>query len=1277
MSEESEGLAILSIDGASMHQSGVIPPLLTLQEVASRYETDKELPSGSFRASEAFEMIGGVGDGGLLAFMLGHFDMSVNDTIREYSQILEAVHQHPDSASWSKHERSRKFEIVLKALVASNNSPSYENRSLIKVGEGSPGCKVFVTAMHALNLQHPILLRNYRSRFDTDSPGCTVVEAIRATTAMPDLFTPVALGPPHRQINYVSPTCHGFNNPTDQVRQEAKVAFPGRAISCIISLGCGNPGPIQIDEFHEGAARAVIQLAMDSVRVAEQTHRRLAGIQNLYFRFDVPYGLERPVLKLNPTFSEIQAHILAYIGQDQTTDRIDCAVKQLVELPSLIKTSELDGVLPVEAVATVWAKRCPLPSPNFTGRRDEIDHMKAYFSSGVGSSSHIYVIYGLGGSGKTQLLLQFVLECQTQSPRIFDIVYFADASLETTIETDLKAIAIDRNVGETAADTVQWLSLQTNRWLLVLDNADDKMFSIQKYIPKSTHGNIIITSRNPELTGLTSKGSGSGRIGDLEKPAAEELLQRLAESRDRPSDDKDSLVTQVVDMLHCFPLAVTQAASYMAATGCGYQEYIELFQKERPRLLRERKGHVPDNYPWSVYTTWAISFNQLQPAPRHFMQICSYLHYTGIPKDIFKHAAETEPLTEVDEGAQIWLSEFMDHVQDDQRRWNPVAFDEVIRGIMSFSLIDYDPEARLFSFHPLVHEWTRETIHSHGQNYPNIQCALQLIALSTPRMEDNSSTSVLLKRLLLPHLDSLVPGASHITSVPIAIHLSTIYEQSGRWKDMANIFERANKSGLSGSGWGIETSRSNLAMAYQRLGRRAEALELQLSVLAHQKRTRGDEDHDTVASMNNLASTYHDLGRHAEALDLRLSVLGCWKRTLGDEHPFTLLSMNNLALTYQALGKHAEALELQLPVVTNWKQTLSEDHPHVLMSIQNLALTYQNLEKHTEALDLQLSALEIQKRTLGDEHPHTLTSTNNLALTYQNLGRYVEALDLALPALAKQRRILGDEHLSTLSSTNNLAGFYTRLGRHSEAKDLLIPAVSIAIRVLGAEHPMTLSMQNWLETCLSQDSGELEHTSFVEELDKIMAAIEQCEEEKRLEDAIEQGAIAVEAFSGILGEHHPKTVQVVVAVARYCFQLGRMDDGRCHIERAYQLVHDDNFSAEGQSQLVLMVEQFYSLFCLDAAQDAQLRIEVPQVILGPNEALMETADSLMQRVFEERSRQATAVAAAKARRKAPENKLENRQGTHAQTLWYSQMIFFSRRHRRFVYSWSYTCSRAK
>ncbi|KAJ7731964.1 hypothetical protein B0H14DRAFT_2998042, partial [Mycena olivaceomarginata] len=46
----------------------------------------------------------------------------------------------------------------------------------------------------------------------------------------------------------------------------------------------------------------------------------------------------------------------------------------------------------------------PPPSRIFQGRRDILDKMHYFFTSDVGIQ-HIYVLYGLGGAGKTQIAL--------------------------------------------------------------------------------------------------------------------------------------------------------------------------------------------------------------------------------------------------------------------------------------------------------------------------------------------------------------------------------------------------------------------------------------------------------------------------------------------------------------------------------------------------------------------------------------------------------------------------------------------------------------------------------------------------------------------------------------------------------------------------------------------------------------------------------------------------------------------------------------------------------
>ena len=56
-------------------------------------------------------------------------------------------------------------------------------------------------------------------------------------------------------------------------------------------------------------------------------------------------------------------------------------------------------------------KTCPPPTPVFIGRQEIISQMHTYFSSDIGKR-HIFVLYGLGGAGKSQIAYKFIDESQ-------------------------------------------------------------------------------------------------------------------------------------------------------------------------------------------------------------------------------------------------------------------------------------------------------------------------------------------------------------------------------------------------------------------------------------------------------------------------------------------------------------------------------------------------------------------------------------------------------------------------------------------------------------------------------------------------------------------------------------------------------------------------------------------------------------------------------------------------------------------------------------------------
>jgi len=65
---------------------------------------------------------------------------------------------------------------------------------------------------------------------------------------------------------------------------------------------------------------------------------------------------------------------------------------------------------------------CPLPVKSFTGRKEILDKMCQYFNFGHNSQC-VFVLHGLGGSGKSQLAFKFLQDAQINQWYGFTKIY--------------------------------------------------------------------------------------------------------------------------------------------------------------------------------------------------------------------------------------------------------------------------------------------------------------------------------------------------------------------------------------------------------------------------------------------------------------------------------------------------------------------------------------------------------------------------------------------------------------------------------------------------------------------------------------------------------------------------------------------------------------------------------------------------------------------------------------------------------------------------------------
>ncbi|KAJ6580477.1 hypothetical protein DFH09DRAFT_294754 [Mycena vulgaris] len=805
------------------------------------------------------------------------------------------------------------------------------------------------------------------------------------------------------------------------------------------------------DQLMAHGDKAAVNLKNDCERLASVLQDILKAIKQLQ---KDPSGFWRPV----KTVLQLASN----------TDQITKYQKKIQNLCSNIKLSAtIDTNFRVgqiqEALTVVLPKipidqvpksttNCPSPSRQFHGRTGILEKMHQYFTE-VSGEQHIFLLYGLGGSGKTQTALKFVQESSAQ----FSDMFLIDASTTETIASGLKNIAMARSLGNDPDDALQWLQSKPSDWLLLFDNADDPKLDLNKFLPKCSHGNILLTSRNH---GLRVYAGGDHEVKDMEEGEAGELLLKSAELELNPANRK--VAAGVVKVLCYLALAIIQAGAFIAVSE-DLAGYLESYAQNRARLLSEKPTQSHDDYAWTVYTTWQISFDRLSEPAAAMLQLWSFLHHNRISETIFSKASKYKCRTSGPSEDELEKPfQFISHFLDPTGCWDSSRFRDITKEIRSYSLIYYDQRTKLFSMHPLVHDWCRDTLlDPESHQY----CMSAILGMAINEISDSSKQVDHIQ--LLPHVQALTRGDVEIKP-DFRRQYGDVYCSAGVYKNAARLFvivvERQRMS-LGREHPDTLSAMNNLANTYDGLGRSQEAKELRVEVLEKRRKILGGEHPDTLSAMNNLANTYYRLGQSQEAEELQVEVLEKRTKILGGEHPDTLSAMNNLASTYSKLGRSQEAEELQVEVSEMQRKILGREHPDTLSAMNNLANTYSKLGRSQEAEELYVEVLEKRRKTLGTEHPDTLSTMYNLANTYYRLDRSQEAEELQVEVLEKWRRILGGEHPHTLSTMNNLANTYSKLGRPQEAEELQVEVLKQRRKILGSEHPHTLrAMKNLADT---------------------------------------------------------------------------------------------------------------------------------------------------------------------------------------------------------------------
>jgi hypothetical protein len=157
----------------------------------------------------------------------------------------------------------------------------------------------------------------------------------------------------------------------------------------------------------------------------------------------------------------------------------------------------------------------------------------------------IFVLYGLGGIGKTQLAVEYT----RRHHRKFGSVFWLDGSSEVSLKLSIGRCASripagqisdtsrtysassEGNLDEVVGEVMGWLAQSDNtNWLVVFDNvdrdygphaADSLAYDVRQYFSGADHGSVLITTRLARLEQL----GGSQQVGKVNRAQAQAILK--------------------------------------------------------------------------------------------------------------------------------------------------------------------------------------------------------------------------------------------------------------------------------------------------------------------------------------------------------------------------------------------------------------------------------------------------------------------------------------------------------------------------------------------------------------------------------------------------------------------------------------------------------------------------------------------------------------------------------------------------------------------------------
>ena len=682
----------------------------------------------------------------------------------------------------------------------------------------------------------------------------------------------------------------------------------------------------------------------------------------------------------------------------------------------------------VQVPVTSYYEVPPLHIPYYVERKKLFDRLEELLSNRTSSHPGIVVLLGMGGTGKTQLALNYCRRMKANGK--YGGIFWLDSSSRNALESSMVAISklllpgrIVDNPHEGVKLVRTALSNWSDPWLLVFDNYDNPsdIHDLMRFFPDNTCGSILITSRSTLSKEL-------GNVIELDRMEKHEGLELLLYVSQADSTDV-AAAEKILARVEYLPLAIDQVRAYTSKQQLnlvdfesGYERRKRNFMTETPRVWQYRRSlpGMEEEISLNLLTTWELSFSLLDADMEHggrlgdVLTLFAFLHPIGIREGLFRH--------DIGDG-QFAKSPMT--IFEENGDWSHDKFERAVICMQEHSLIRFSRQSGdeiAVSLHPMVSEWLRLRLEKGV-----LSTTLDMAASHLEIYLESAELDYPKRQEALLHMDSICRIATD-ANVKFCYAFGRFYGNHGRLKDAEIMFNRA---------------------------------------LAEYEKALGPEHSFSLDTVSNLGILYIRQGRFSDAESMHHRALAGSEKALGPEHPSTLKAVSNLGNLYASQGRFVDAEIMFHRALAGFENAFGADQSPTLNVVHSLGCLYVDQGRLADAEIMYQRALAGREKTLGPEHTYTLNTVSGLGNLYPRQGRLAQAEKMYQRALAGFEKALGPGHISTLYTVRGLGNLYVRQRRFADAEIMLRRALAGFKEALGPEHTDTLLTVRQLGTLLS------------------------------------------------------------------------------------------------------------------------------------------------------------------------------------------------------------------